>query len=130
MGIECKAAPTVLLVDDDEDLLHIVELKLKAEGFQILISLNGDNVRGIIAHYRPDLVLLDLHMQGVDGSDICKDIKSDPHISSIPILLFSANDNIKAIKEECGADGYIAKPFQTKNLAQTIQRYIPGMPGA
>jgi CheY-like chemotaxis protein len=126
MAIEYKAAFTVLLVDDDEDLLHIVDLKLKAEGFQTLISVNGADVGGIIAQKRPDLVLLDLHMQGVDGGDICKDIKNNPHTSSIPVLLFSANDNIKTIKEECGADGFIRKPFQAKNLTQTILRYLPG----
>ncbi|HEV7779804.1 MAG TPA: response regulator [Chitinophagaceae bacterium] len=117
--------PTVLVVDDDEDLLHIIGFKLRAEGFHTLISQNGENVRDIITQNKPDLILLDLHMQGIDGGDICREIKSDPLTCSIPVLLFSANDNIKTIQKECGADGFISKPLENNVLVSAIQHYLP-----
>lgn len=124
MGNEYKGTPIVLLVDDDEDLLHIIDHKLKVEGFKTLLSLNGEKVWEIITLSRPDLVLLDIHMRGINGGDICKDIKSDPITAAIPVLLFSANDNIKTITDECGADGFITKPLESKVLINAIQHFL------
>lgn len=115
---------TVLVVDDDEDLLQIVDIKLKVEGFHTLLSLNGERVREIIAQSPPDLVLLDIHMQGISGGDICREIKSDPTTSSIPVILFSANDNVKTIQEECGADGFVTKPWEDNKLIETIYHHL------
>ncbi len=116
---------TILIVDDEADLLEIIDFKLKAEGFETLLSLNGEQVWEIITQFKPDIVLLDLHMQGVDGGDICKQIKTDPATCSIPVLIFSANDNVKAIQEDCGADGFITKPFEDNILIKTIHRFLP-----
>lgn len=122
--IHNKEAPTILLVDDDEDLLAMVSYKLKKEGFQTLISINGERVKEIVDLSRPDLILLDIHMQGIHGGDICKQIKADPLTRSIPILLFSANENIKTIREECGADGFLVKPLEGDVLMATLQQYL------
>lgn len=124
MGTEKTLSATVLVVDDDKDLLQLVDLKLQAEGFHTLLSLNGENIREIITRSRPDLVLLDIHMNGVNGGDICRDIKSNPATSSIPVLLFSANENIEQIKEECGADGFIKKPFQDPHFKDAIEEFL------
>jgi CheY-like chemotaxis protein len=121
---EYNGALTVLLVDDDEDLLHIIEKKLKVEGLHTILSLNGEKVREIITLSRPNLVLLDIHMQGIDGGDICRAIKDDPCTADIPVLLFSANDNIRTITEQCGADGYITKPPASKTFIDTIQYFL------
>jgi CheY-like chemotaxis protein len=90
-----------------------------------VISVNGKGIKGILDQHKPDLVLLDLHMQGVDGENICKEIKSDPLTTSIPVLLFSANANIETIKEDCGADGFITKPLNAHLLKQAIESYLP-----
>jgi DNA-binding response OmpR family regulator len=119
-----RPSPTVLVVDDDEDLLHIIDFILKTEGFHTLISLNGEGLRDIITQSKPDLVLLDIHMQDIDGGDICREIKSNPFTQSTLVLLFSANDDIKNIAEECGADGFISKPLEGKVLIDTIMHLL------
>jgi DNA-binding response OmpR family regulator len=129
MDTENIPIPTILVVDDDQELLNLMEFKLQIEGFHPIVSLNGQHIREIITQSPPDLILLDIQMKGVDGGDICKQIKADPDTANIPILMFSANENIRMITKECGADGFITKPFQTDNFRNTIRQYLPGMPG-
>jgi CheY-like chemotaxis protein len=120
-----NTAPTVLVVDDDEDLLVLLQFRLIAEGFNPIFSPNGANVVEIIAQRHPDLVLLDIHMQGVDGGNICRKIKTDPALASTRVVLFSANANIKRVSQECGADGYVTKPFDSDQFRHVFSRLRP-----
>jgi two-component system, OmpR family, alkaline phosphatase synthesis response regulator PhoP len=115
---------TVLIVDDDEDLLILIQHALSVEGFDPICSPNGVNIMSIIARKHPDIVLLDIHMNGVDGVSICKELKRNPETASTPIIMFSANDNIKAISLEGGADGYITKPFKSDDFRETLRRVL------
>ncbi len=124
MGNTNTARRTVLIVDDDEDLLILIQHALSLEGFDPICSPNGVNIMAIVARKRPDIVLLDIHMNGTDGITICKELKRNPETASTPIIMFSANDNIKAISLECGADGYITKPFKTDDLRETLRRVL------
>lgn len=112
--------PCILVVDDDEDLMLIMKLKLKAEGFEVMLSYNGDGLFQQLEHSHPDLILLDITMNGVDGGTICKQLKANASTSSIPILMFSANRNIEQITLDCGADGYLSKPFDMTELKEKI----------
>jgi DNA-binding response OmpR family regulator len=71
-----------------------------------------------------DLVLLDLNLQGYHGKDVCKYIKSNEHLKQTSVVLMSANRDIKDIKEEAGADGYISKPFDLDDFINTVRSYI------
>ncbi|MBC7947766.1 MAG: response regulator [Chitinophagaceae bacterium] len=115
---------TVLIVDDDEDLLILIQHALSMEGFDPICSPNGVNIMAIVARKHPDIVLLDIRMNGIDGVTICKELKRNPETASTPVIMFSANDNIKAMSEECGADGYITKPFQTDVFRETLRRVL------
>lgn len=117
-------SPSVLVVDDDLDLLLLIHFKLKAAGFRAMTSLNGEKVWEIISQTRPDIVLLDIQMKGIFGNDICKKIKANPLTAGIPVLLFSANDNIDIITKECGADGFITKPLKDEYFRNTLQQYL------
>ena len=119
-----KKVPTVLVVDDDEDTLVLIQLRLAAEGFDPICSPNGSRVMDIIHDKHPDLVLLDIHMDGVDGGEICQEIKSNPETASTPIIILSANQNIAAVSRDCGADGYISKPFTAEKFMQTFQEVL------
>lgn len=110
----------ILVADDDEDLLMLMEMKLKAEGFKVHISPNGENIFDIVKVDAPDIVLLDITMRGIDGGTICRQLKSNDETKHIPILLFSANHNIAEITKHCGADGYITKPFNDTEVKEKL----------
>lgn len=113
--------PVILLIDDDKDLLELMKRKLIKEGCVVNISQNGAKINEIIADQTPDCILLDIHMIGVNGSDICKKLKSEDRTSNIPILLLSANHNIEKIAVICGADGYISKPMDISLFVEKIK---------
>ncbi|MEO6612813.1 MAG: response regulator [Chitinophagaceae bacterium] len=124
MELKEKTNPTVLVVDDDEDMLVLVQHKLAAEGFDPICSPNGMKVMEIIARKHPDLVLLDIHMNGVDGGNICHEIKSNPATASIPVIILSANYDIEAVARDCGADGFIQKPFTNGKFRQVVSAFL------
>ncbi len=115
---------TVLIVDDDEDLLIIIQHALSAEGFDPICSPNGVNIMSIVTRKQPDIVLLDIHMNGIEGTDICRELKLNPETSSTPVIMFSGSENIKTVSQECGADGYIIKPFNSDHFRETFRRVL------
>ena len=116
--------PTVLVVDDDEDLLVILQSTLLAEGYNPIFSPNGFNVLHIIQSRHPDLVLMDIRMKGRDGGAICKEIKANPELASTPVILFSANANIEQVSRDCGADGFVLKPFEGTQFRRILKRVM------
>ena len=116
--------PIILLIDDDKDLLALMKIKLVKEGCVVNISQNGAKMNELIAAESPDCILLDIHMIGVNGSDICKKLKSEEPTSNIPILLLSANHNIEKIAVICGADGYISKPLDISLFVEKIKNVL------
>ena len=121
---EFTGKPEVLVVDDDEDMLIMMQHLLMAEGYVPLISPNAQNAMEIISHRNPAMVLLDLRMIGIDGGDICQQIKSDPYTSSIPVIILSANYNIESIAKDCGADAYLTKPFSLQKFKEVFHQLI------
>ena len=124
MHKEFTSKPEVLVVDDDEDMLIMMQHMLMAEGYVPLISPNAQNAMEIISHRNPAMVLLDLRMIGIDGGDICQQIKSDPYTSSIPVIILSANHNIESIAKDCGADAYLTKPFSLEKFKEVFHQLI------
>ena len=116
MEAAIKTLPTILVVDDDEDMLFMMQQKLIKEGYDPIFSPNGINIMAIIAQRHPDLVLLDINMDGINGADVCREIKNNPETQDIPIVMYSANDNIETVMKECGADAYLTKPFEPGKL--------------
>jgi DNA-binding response OmpR family regulator len=116
--------PILLLVDDEVDMLQLMQVSLHAEGYKVKISPNGDDLLDMLVKEPPDLVLLDIRMDGVDGGTICHLLKHNKSTVKIPILIFSANDNIATITRECGADGCIKKPFRTEKLREELNRIL------
>lgn len=115
---------SILVVDDDDDVLFLMKRILLSQGYDTTISPNGENMMDIITQSPPDVILLDIHMNGIDGGTICQLIKTNRTTAGIPILMFSANENIASITKQCGADGYIKKPFEPNQLSKTIQQIL------
>ena len=120
-----KRKPTILVVDDDEDMLIIMQQKLIKEGYDPIFSPNGKNVMAIITQRHPAIVLLDITMDGVSGADLCKEIKHNPATAAIPIVMYSADENIEQVMKDCGADAYLKKPFGASNLKIVFNALLP-----
>lgn len=116
--------PSVIMVDDDEDLLLLAKIKLSKVGYKVRVSPNAENIVGMILNERPDIILLDIAMQGINGSDICHALKSNKSTADIPVIIISANDNIAKIATSCGADDYVEKPFQIASVKEKISTVL------
>ncbi len=112
----------VLVADDDPAILEAITLILEDSGYDVKTTVNGYTEK-LAQKYLPDLILLDLWMAGVNGSNICKGLKSNTLTRHIPIIMISANKDTQRIAEEAGADGFLAKPFDMKDLLSTVATY-------
>jgi two-component system, OmpR family, response regulator MtrA len=111
---------TVLVVDDDAALAEMLTIVLSNEGFETVVCGSGDQALGMFRSERPDIVLLDLMLPGMDGVDVCKAIRAE---SGVPIVMLTAkNDTVDIVVGlESGADDYIVKPFKPKELVARIR---------
>lgn len=110
----------ILIVDDDPDILEVTSMILETKGYDVSTSGDGNNIVEIM----PDLLLLDIWMSGKYGSDICKELKANDKTRQIKIIMISANRDIAEIASECGADGFISKPFKMKDIVEEIQKQL------
>jgi two-component system response regulator MtrA len=110
----------VLVVDDDQALSEMLGIVLRAEGYDALFCDDGSKAQGIFKETKPDLVLLDLMLPGIDGIEVCKRIRAE---SGVPIVMLTARgDTLDVVKGlESGADDYIVKPFKPKELVARIK---------
>lgn len=113
---------TILVADDDEAIVEVMQILLEDDGYNVITTMNGKEVK-MLCGKKPDMIFLDIWMSGIDGNTICKDIKKDPATSHIPIVMFSANRDIKEISLECGADDFILKPFEIDDLLALAHKY-------
>ncbi|RZK70167.1 MAG: response regulator [Pedobacter sp.] len=111
----------ILAVDDDNDIVDIIKIILEDEGYEVSTLTNGRDVLKCIETNRPDLILLDVMLGGIDGRDICKAIKSDKLLMDIPIVMISASHNLHNILEQQGSpNDFLAKPFDIDNLVRKV----------
>ena len=109
--------PKLLIVDDDIDLLEVTKALLLKKGFEVEINTNWEDAMKRIESFQPQVILLDVFLNGIDGLDICKKLKSMPHTKDIPVLIFSAYPRVaESVTYEYGADDFIAKPFEVNEL--------------
>lgn len=118
-----KRATKILLADDDEGIVDATTMLLEMMGYEVESTLDGSTVPAA-ASSKPDLIIMDIWMGGVDGRDICRIIKGDPNTADIPVLLISAAQNIEVSAIESGADTFLEKPFELQDLIQTIERLV------
>ena len=118
----------ILIVDDDTNIAELIELYLTKECFQCEIANDGEMALKKTSAFRPDLILLDIMLPGADGYDVCREIRKT---SSVPIIMLSAKGEVfdKVLGLELGADDYIIKPFDSKELVARVKavlrRYKP-----
>ena len=108
----------ILIVEDEEDILEVVSYNLIKEGYQVTGITSGEEALQTAKSLRPQLILLDLMLPGIDGFEVCRLLKNDAHTRHIPIIMLTAktDDTDVIIGLEVGAEDYIAKPFSPKIL--------------
>ncbi len=117
---------TVLVVDDETDILELVSLNLQRQQFNIITAENGLIAVQLAKEKLPDIVVLDLMLPGLDGFGVFKELRADPRTVGIPVIMLTAkgevNDRIAGL--ELGADDYVTKPFSPKELVLRIEALL------
>jgi len=113
----------ILVADDDAGIVDAMQILLEDEGYEVITTMEGGMIWEMVKQ-KPDLLFLDIWMSGINGNTICKKIKEDPETNFIPVIMFSANRDTQQIAVECGADGFLSKPFEINELIQIVKKYI------
>ena len=113
----------ILIVDDDENIANLISLYLTKECFETRIEHDGSAALDAFAEYAPDLILLDLMLPGIDGYEVCREIRKT---SKTPIIMLSAKTEVfdKVLGLELGADDYMIKPFDSKELVARVKAVL------
>ena len=116
----------ILFVEDEPLILKFVSLRLESLGYKIIKAIDGAQALKLIHEKNPDLVLLDVRMPIMDGYEVCKRVRANKKLKHIPIILFTASDPTLVITKvtEVGANDYIIKPFDPKELLEKIKKFI------
>src|SRR5688500_559529 len=113
----------VLVFEDDQDILDLVKSILKSK-YNVETRSTTADIFPAVREPNPDLILMDLKIPGIGGSDATLLVKSNSKTNSIPVLLLSANPNIENIARKTGADGFIKKPFDVKGITRTVEAFL------
>lgn len=117
--------PRILIVDDDRDMLEVTQALLVKKGYEVEIVTHWEDALNRIEFFQPQIILLDVFLNGVDGLDICKQLKAMPNTKDIPVLIFSAYPRVaESVIYEYGADGFIAKPFEVNELIAKVHSVL------
>ena len=113
----------ILIVDDDENIAELVSLYLTKECFETKIAEDGEEALKLQEEFRPNLILLDLMLPGIDGYEVCRRVRA---VSTTPIIILSAKGEVfdKVLGLELGADDYMEKPFDTKELVARVKAVL------
>ncbi len=113
----------ILIVDDDENIAELISLYLTKECFETMIVHDGESALTTFESFKPNLILLDLMLPGIDGYQVCREIRTS---SSTPIIMLSAKGEVfdKVLGLELGADDYMEKPFDTKELVARVKAVL------
>ena len=119
-----KEKSLILVLDDDPDICIMIKMVLDYYGYDAMDADNEENARKIISSNHVDLLIMDMLLSGVDGTDICRQLKHDKETSSIPILMFSAHPTAKETCLAAGADDFISKPFEMNDMMDKISFFL------
>ncbi len=116
----------VLLIEDEEDIASLIKLQAELAGYKIHVEYDGLNGYVAVEKEKPDLVILDIMLPGLNGLDVCRKIKTNPDLKDIPVIMISAkSEELDVVLGlELGADDYVSKPFSTKVLLSRIKAVL------
>lgn len=117
------ATETILVVDDEANIRELARAYLEKNGYRVLVAVNGQQALDTIRQQTPDLVVLDLMLPGIDGWEVCRRVRAN---SNLPILMLTARDDDvdKIVGLEMGADDYLTKPFNPRELVARVRAIL------
>ena len=117
---------SILVIDDEKDLIELVKYGLEKEGFLVRGVLDGESGLSTAARDVPDLVIVDLMLPGMDGLEVCRRLRSDSRTAGIPIIMLTAKsaESDRVVGLELGADDYVTKPFSPRELAARVKAVL------
>lgn len=120
------AVPSVLVVDDERDLVSLLDFNLRQAGFETLLAATGEEALAQIRRRVPDLVVLDLMLPDIPGTEVCRQIKGDARTRSVPVVMLTAKgDELdRVVGFELGADDYVTKPFSVRELVLRLRAVL------
>jgi DNA-binding response OmpR family regulator len=113
----------ILVVDDDAAILEAIQITLELEGYVVMTAKDAKAALETAYHVKPKLVVLDVRIAGDDGRDVAKQLKRSPQTADIPIIMMSAHPNVQESVLEAGADNFMPKPFNIKDLLDYAALY-------
>ena len=120
------AHETILVIEDEEDILELIRYNLDREGYRVVCAESGEKGLEIARRQRPDLLLLDLMLPGLDGLEVCKRLKTDASVSTLPIVMVTARGEEADVVTglELGAEDYVTKPFSPRVLVARVRAVL------
>jgi len=118
----------VLIVDDEPNIVLSLEFLLRQQGYEVTVARDGEEALAAAAAQRPDLVVLDVMLPGLDGFEVCRRLRERSELAGLKILLLTARgrdvDRVRGLDE--GADAYMSKPFSTRELMTAVAELLEG----
>jgi len=117
---------TILVIDDEKDLLELVRYNLEKDQFDVITVSDGESGLDIASRHRPDLIVLDLMMPETDGLEVCRRLRSDERTARIPLIMLTARatEADRVVGLEMGADDYITKPFSPREVVARVKAVL------
>lgn len=118
--------PRLLLIEDEEDIAALIKLQAEISGYRLYVETDGLNGLRAVEREKPDLVILDIMLPGQNGLDVCRKMKANPDLKTIPVIMISAkSEEIDVVLGlELGADDYVTKPFSPKVLFSRVKAVL------
>ncbi len=116
----------ILIVEDDLSLLKLQSIVLFKGGYEVEATMSGDTALQLVSEKTPDLVLLDVRLPGINGFQVCKQIRANPKTKNIPIVFLSAKNSDEDIRygKAIGGNEYLTKPYSSKTVMTTINKLL------
>jgi len=119
-----KKQEKILVLDDDTDIGTMIKMMLEYKGYSVTVSERAEQAAEVLQDNGVDLIIMDMLLSGVNGTDLCIELKKNSSTSHIPVIMISAHPNAKEICLEAGADEFISKPFDMQDILSKIDRLI------
>ena len=114
----------ILVVDDNEDLATMIKAMLQIKGYNITVKTNVTELENFVKQLNPGLIIIDMLLSGANGCEFCKAIKNNTETAHIPVLMFSAHPNAKSECLNAGANFFLEKPFDIKDLFSAVEKLL------